>query len=326
MYKTHFFFYLFLTLLFVSFFACEDKYEDYSTNPNDMLAFSKDTVRFDTVLTTINSPVKQLMVYNRNNKPLLISSIVLESSESSRFKINVDGGAGKSFQDVVIRPKDSLFVLIDVKPEPNGEILPTLFNDYIIFTINGTKQKVLLEAYGQDVFIWEGKSISSDTIIRDSKPFLIRDSLIIEENATLFIEEGICFYMDNNTRIIVKGTLKIRGSLERPVVFRGKRTDYLLSNISYDLVPGQWNGFYFAENSFGNEMEYVYIRNGKSGLYFDTSNPEREKIRMKNTVLTNFSEYLIRSINCSITAENCEFSNSRFALLHLMGGKYSFTH
>ncbi|MDL2322389.1 hypothetical protein LJC52_00190 [Bacteroidales bacterium OttesenSCG-928-A17] len=325
MYKTRFFCCLFLLSLLVNFFACDDNYDDYSTNPNNLLTFSKDTVRFDTVLTTINSPVKYLMVYNRYDKPLLISSVELEQGENSQFKINVDGMAGKDFQDVAIRPNDSLYVMIDVKPEENGEITPTLFDDHIVFVTNGVSQKIVLEAYGQDVFIWKEKVISSDTTIRNSKPILICDSLVIEENVTLSVEEGICFYMDNNAKIVVNGNVKFKGSLEKPIVFRGKRTDSMLS-ISYDLIPGQWDGFYFSENSFSNEMEYVQIRNGMSGLYFDISTPDEEKIRMENVVLTNFSEFLIRATNCNITAGNCEFSNSRFALLYLVGGKYSFTH
>ena len=325
MYKTHFFFCLWVALLSISFFACDDKYEDYSSNPNDLLSFSNDTVRFDTVLTTINSPVHFLMVYNRNDKPLLISSVGLERGETSGFKINVDGMAGKHFQDVAIRPRDSLFVIVDVKPEMNGEVIPTLLSDYIVFKTNGVEQKVVLEAYGQDVFIWEGKILTSDTLIENSKPILIRDSLFIGENVTLSVKEGTCFYMDNNARIVVKGNLKMEGSLEKPVVFRGRRTDYMLS-ISYDLIPNQWDGFYFHETSFGNEMEYVQIRNGRSGLYFDVSTPDEEKLRMKNVIITNFSENLLRAFNCNITAENCEFTNSRFALLELVGGKYSFTH
>lgn len=325
MYKTRFFSCLLLLSLLTNFFACDDNYDDYSTSPNDLLAFSRDTVNFDTVLTTINSPVKYLMVYNRHDKPLLISSVELEQGESSQFKINVDGMAGKSFRNIAIRPNDSLYVMIDVKPKENGEVIPTLLNDRVNFTTNGVSQKIVLEAYGQDVFFWTEKFLSSDTTIRDSKPILIRDSLVIEENVTLSIEEGACFYMDNDAKIVVNGNLKLKGTLENPIVFRGKRTDSMLS-ISYDLIPGQWDGFYFAGNSFGNEMEYVQIRNGKSGLYFDISTPDEEKVRMKNVVLTNFSEYLVRATNCNITAENCELSNSRFALLYLLGGKYSFTH
>jgi hypothetical protein len=325
MYKTHFFFCLFLVSLFASFFGCDDKYEDYSTNPRDLLSFSSDTIRFDTILTTINTPIRFLMVYNRNDQPLLISSVELKNGDVSGFKINVDGMAGQHFQNIAIRPKDSLFVLVDVKPEMNGEVIPTLLNDYIAFKTNGVEQKVLLEAYGQDVFIWEGKILSSDTIIENSKPILIRDSLLIEENTTLSIKEGTCFYMDNNARIIVKGSLKMKGSQEKPITFRGRRTDYMLT-VSYDLIPGQWDGFNFHSTSFGNEMEHVHIRNGKSGLYFEVSTPDEEKLRMKNVVLTNFSENLLRATNCNITAENCEFSNSRFALLEFAGGKYSFTH
>jgi len=47
---------------------------------------------------------------------------------------------------------------------------------------------------------------------------------------------------------------------------------------------------------------------------------------MKNVVLTNASGTLLQAVNCNITAENCEFSNAKDALLYLVGGSYRFTH
>jgi hypothetical protein len=43
-------------------------------------------------------------------------------------------------------------------------------------------------------------------------------------------------------------------------------------------------------------------------------------------MLTNVSGTLLQAVNCHIVAENCEFSNSKNALLHLTGGSYSFLH
>ncbi|MDR2843731.1 MAG: hypothetical protein LBV57_03695, partial [Candidatus Symbiothrix sp.] len=57
--------------------ACNNNFEDYSTKPSDRLSFSTDTIAFDTILSTINTPYKVLMIYNRHSKPLLISSVSL---------------------------------------------------------------------------------------------------------------------------------------------------------------------------------------------------------------------------------------------------------
>jgi hypothetical protein len=326
MYKPCWVFYLFIILLSTNFFACKDDFENYSNNPQDLLSFSTDTLSFDTVLTTVSSPVLAFRVYNKNTKHLLISSVRLAEGTNSNFKINVDGMAGSFFENVEILANDSLLVLVDVNPKENGKYTPALFNDYIIFEMHNVQQKVVLEAYGQDVYKWKGAIISTDSVLDNQKPYLIYDSLVIEKGVTVEIGEGSVFYMYNNAQLIVKGTIKIKGTLEKPVVFRGSRTDYMLT-IPYDLIPGQWGGIRFAPESFHNELENVRIRNGKYGMNLEVcDDPERNKLYMKNVVLTNVSGTLLQAVNCRIIAENCEFSNAKNALLYLVGGSSCFTH
>jgi hypothetical protein len=316
-----------LFLILSCFLSCNDSFEDYSDNPQDCLFFSTDTLSFDTVLTTVNSPMKTFMVYNPNKKPLLISSIRLAEGAKSNFKINVDGFAGSDFKDIEIRENDSLYILVDVKPAETGQATPTLFNDYIVFTTHqSVQQKVVLQAYGLDVYRHRGLVLETDTILSNLKPFLIYDSLVINEGVTVEILEGTIFYMGNNAQIIVHGTLKIRGTVEKPIIFRGSRTDYLLGYLPYDLIPGQWGGIHFDSLSYSNDFENVHIRNGKFGIKFNASDPSKEKIRMKNVVLTNVSGTLIEAVNCNIVAENCEFSNAKDYLLALAGGRHKFTH
>ena len=326
MYKPNWIFCLFIFLLSIQFFACNDDFENYSNNPRDLLEFSTDTVSFDTVLTTVNSPVLAFRVYNRNAKPLLISSVRLAEGANSNFKINVDGMAGAVFENVEILANDSILVLVDVKPKESGKLSPELIIDYIIFETNKVQQKVVLEAFGQDVYVLRGVTLSSDSLLDNQKPYLIYDSLVIGAGATVEILEGSIFYMHNDAQLIVRGTIKVKGTIENPVVFRGSRTDDMVK-IPYDLIPGQWGGIYFDPESYENEFENVRIRNGRYGMILDIcNNPERNKLYMKNLVLTNFSELLLFSLNCNIIAENCEFSNSKGALLSLVGGSYEFTH
>jgi hypothetical protein len=324
--KRYWTFYLFIILLSTNFFACKDDFENYSNNPQDLLSFSVDTLSFDTVLTTVNSPVLAFRVHNKNAKPLLISSVRLSEGANSDFKINVDGMAGTVFENVELLAKDSLLVLVDVKPKENGLFNPTLLNDYIIFEIHNIQQKVVLEAYGQDVYTWRGVIISTDSVLNNQKPYLIYDSLVIDKDATVEIGEGSVFYMHNDAQLIIKGTIKIKGTVEKPVIFRGSRTDYMVS-IPYDLIPGQWGGVRFAPESYGNVLENVRIRNGKYGMTLEVSDdPERNKLYMKNVVLTNVSDTLLHAVNSNIIAENCEFSNAKGALLYLIGGSHRFIH
>jgi hypothetical protein len=311
--------------VFTGFFSCGDDFENYSLNPGDTLSFSVDTLSFDTVLTTVHSPFRSFLIYNRNKKPLLISSVNLAEGENSNFKINVDGFPGSSLENIEIRANDSLYVLVDVNPKQTGQLTPELFRDYLVFVTNGVEQKLVLEGYGQDVFKWTGMVLTSNAKLSNQKPFLIYDSLVIKEGVTVEIKEGSTFYMHNNAQLIVRGTLKIKGTVEKPVTFRGSRTDNMLY-IPYDLIPGQWGGISFDSKSYGNEMENVHIRNGKFGMDFKESEPEKNKITLKNVVVSNVSGTLIQAVNCNITAENCVFSNARNAVLHLTGGVYRFAH
>jgi hypothetical protein len=314
-----------LFLLPAIFFACNDGFENYSNSPHDLLSFSVDTLRFDTVLTTVNTPVNAFMVYNKNSKPLLISSIKLRNAGTSGFKINVDGQAKTGFEDVEIRANDSIYVLVDIKPPTTGDNQPVVITDYIEFITNGQQQTVVLEAYGQDVIVWKGWTVSSDSILSNEKPFLIYDSLVVKEGVTLDIREGTVFYMHKNAELIVKGTLRMKGTLEKPVIIRGDRLDSMVG-VPYDLIPGQWGGIRFTSTSFNNVFEHVRIRNGNFGVKLELSEPAESKLKMTNVILTNFKGILVYSVNCRLSAENCEFSNSKDALLYLTGGSYSFTH
>jgi hypothetical protein len=305
--------------------ACTDSFENYSRNPQDILAFSTDSLLFDTVLTTVHSPATSFMVYNPHKQPLLISSINLAGGENSNFKIVVDGFSGVAFNDVPIGAKDSLYVIVSIKPHETGEPVPTLINDSVVFITNSVQQKVVLQAYGQDVCKHQDMTLDKDTVLSNALPYLIYDSLVINEGITVEIQEGTTFYMGNDALVIVKGRLKINGTIENPVTFRGMRTDSLLK-YSYDLIPGQWGGMLFDSTSYDNELNNARIRNGNFGMDFKVSDPSKEKIKMTNVVLTNARGTLISAVNCNMIAENCEFSNSRDYLLDLTGGRYRFTH
>ena len=69
-------YFIFLPVLIFWFASCER--EDISSNPSLKLNFSRDTVMFDTVFTTIGSSTRYFKVYNKNSNDLRISSIERE--------------------------------------------------------------------------------------------------------------------------------------------------------------------------------------------------------------------------------------------------------
>jgi hypothetical protein len=308
----------------VVFFACADGFEDYSNNPRDLLRFSTDTVAFDTIISSVRTPYRLFKVYNPHEKALRIASVALENDQSP-FRINVDGQAGNAFSNIEIRGGDSIYVLVDAKPAESNADTPTRILDRVVFTTHGIHQTVVIEASAQDATLWQGKTIRADTTLAGAKPFVIYDSLCVEAGACLEIHEGVRLFMHGNASIVVKGTLKIKGSQEKPVEIRGDRFDYFV-NIPYDRVPGQWGGIRFEPESYNNEIEYASIRNGKYGLDFPLADHSQLKLKLKNTVMRNFKGTLINAENCRIEAENCEFTNAKNGILRLAGGVYRFTH
>ena len=321
--------YSFLILWFSILVGCEG-IDNFSTNPNHQLKFSADTLSFDTIFSSVGSITKQFLVYNPASEALRIETIVLANAGKSGFRINVDGRKGDSFQGIDIWGKDSLFISVEITVNPNGANKPLVVEDSILFLTNGVRQSVLLQAYGQDVHLIKGGVIyENDTTLTADLPYLVYDSLIIAEGATVTITEGATFYMHHNANLIVSGTIKAKGTQENPIIFRSDRLDYIPTaemQVPYDLIPGQWGGIFFNPTSFENEFDYVIARNGISGLIFRESVPERLKMQINNSQITNMDTTLLQAINCHIEAVNSEFSNSSKPTVALIGGRYQFTH
>lgn len=318
--------YLFSVLLLVSVVSACDDNDKFSTNSNLRLEFSTDTISFDTVFTTIGSATKRLKVYNKNSEAVNISNIALASAGTKGFRMNVDGESGTSINNVELLGKDSLYIFIEVTVDPINKENTLLIEDSIRFLINGNTQYVQLDAIGQDVFLWKGKTIDKDTVLTAEKPFLIYNDLTVADNTTLNIKEGATFYFHNNSKLKINGNVKANGSIDKPIVMRGDRTDYLFESlkIPYDRVPGQWGGIEVAAKSYNNIFENVRIRNSIYGVLCLESDTTQQKATFINTMVQNTTKETLWAINCKITAKNSLFDNSGGYTVRLLGGSYYF--
>src|SRR3989338_1538255 len=127
-----------MTILVIGASGCKKPLSFSSGN----LAFSADTLVFDTVFTTIGSTTKKLKIYNKDSKTLNIESIELEGGANSPFRINVDGLSGINFSNLEIEGKDSLFIFVEVTLDPNNQTNPLVIEDRIRFRTNGQDQYV----------------------------------------------------------------------------------------------------------------------------------------------------------------------------------------
>ena len=152
--------------------SCEQ--DPFTTNPNHKLEFSADTVRFDTVFSTISSITLELRVYNRHNKAIKINKLWLEGGSSSVFRFNADGypsGQTKMLENIEIPANDSIFVFVEITPQANMQSTPVQVTDNLSFSLNGQTQKVILEAYGQDVVVLRNYSLAADETFSADKPY-----------------------------------------------------------------------------------------------------------------------------------------------------------
>ena len=85
----------------------------YADEREVQLAFSADTVAFDTVFTTVGSTTRQVRVYNRSTKDVKIASITLRKGRASCFRLNVDGDTALVARNVEIQAGDELYFAIE---------------------------------------------------------------------------------------------------------------------------------------------------------------------------------------------------------------------
>ena len=316
-------------ILSVVFSSCND--DVFSTNPDDKLSFSTDTLTFDTVFTTIGSATAKIMVYNRNNVALKINRISIAGGKNSNFNINVDGSVSENneFEDVEIRANDSMYVFVAVTVDPNKTDSAILIEESLIFETNGTHQKIQLEAFGRDLKILRNIEITNDSTLNDSIPYIIYGNLVVDSAKTLTLKAGCKLYFHNNANLIVYGNLKASGTAANPILMRGDRLDKIkfATPFPYNNVAGQWGGVYLLWSGANHVMEHVNMNSGYVGIYF--SNNDRNnlpKLSISNCRIHNFLLYGLVAQNGNLTAVNNEISNSSSYSVYLNGGTHEFIH
>lgn len=298
--------------------------DSVSTSQSDVLVFSRDTVSFDTIFTDLGTPTARLVVANRASKGIVISSIRFQNPDTY-FRVNVDGVSGSEFHDVEIRANDSIYVFLDCKLPETGDNEPRLVEDRLEFVTNGVTQSVLLEAWGQNVTRLRAKVIDRDTRFTDERPYVVFDSLIVAEGATLNIDPGVKLLFHDKAYMRVYGRLEAVGTAEQKIDMRGDRLDNVLPDVGYDILAGQWHGISIAPRSFENRMEYVDMRSTVEGLAVDScADVSRLKLTLRNSWLHNSQSNVLTVPYSNVEATGCCFSEAAGAVVALAGGKFSF--
>lgn len=304
--------------------SCSD--DDFSTSAADQPRFSVDTLSFDTVITTVGSSTKQVMLYNPGDKPLLIGPVYLKSGGTSGFRVNVDGSPGTEFNEIELNKKDSLYIFVEVKAPVQHSDDPQLVQDELVVTTNGVTRTLVLKAYGQDALMWRGRTLEHDTVLTSGKPLVIYDSLSIAEGVTLVCDPGARLMFHSQAQLKVHGTLVTNGEPHRRVIFRGDRMDRLFPYLPYDRTPGQWEGIRFYSTSMNNRLTGANIHSANTAIRCDSSDRASMKLSLVSSVVENSAYMNLNLKGCRAEIVNCLIDNSGLGMIRLADGDYRMLH
>ncbi len=313
-----------LVILVIGVFACMPQEEIITTDNGAQLSFSDNAVVFDTIFTSIGSITKLLKVYNPNKRAVVIQDISLGGQQNSPYDVLVNGRPLADARSARLIGGDSLLILVKVNINPRNESLPFIVYDSLLFHTNGNLQNVKLLAWGQDAnFIrYSDASSTCDQVWTDGKPFVIYDSVVVAPSCKLTLEAGTQVYSFTNASIIIKGSLEVQGTPEKPVLFTSFRKE------EYYQQPGQWGGIVFTQTSSGNKITGAEIRNATTGIRITSKDVNvLPKLSVENTVIKNTFQAGIAAVHADITVVNSVIANSVGSLFTGEGGgNYSFNH
>jgi hypothetical protein len=318
-------FFTFCLVLFISVFTGCRK-DPLDTDSDAQLLFSRDTIVFDTVFTTVGSATRHFTVHNTSSKAVKITSIKMAGGSSSPFHMNVDGQACVSTGDILLRGGDSLYIFVDVTINPNNSNNPLLVEDSIVFETNGNIQRVLLDAVGQDAYFHYYETLNCNEVWTNDKPHVIWGYAIIPSCCQLTIQPGTRVHLHKNSVLAADScaSLKVYGSQANPVTFQGDRLE-----ADYAEEPGQWGFIWLSGGSRDNEINWAVIKNASAAVRCDTmgasANPT---LTIRNTKIRNMAYCGILGVAGTwIKGENVVVSNcAASALICAYGGKYDFRH
>ncbi len=338
--------------------SCRNDFESVSSTGN--LEFSQDTVYLDTIFTNIGSSTRTMKVYNRSDDDINIPAIQLEQGEASNYRLNVDGLPGKSFEDILVLAKDSIFIFIETTIDINNFPNPDnsfLYTDKILFDTGGNQQDVDLvtlvqdavflfpEQYkdgtietislgldeeGEDILI-EGFYLDDDELnFTNEKPYVIYGYAAVAPNKILTVDAGARVHFHANSGILVanQGSMKVNGEasvdpelLENQVIFEGDRLEPGFSDI-----PGQWGTIWLTQGSTNHEFNYTTIKNSVVGILMDSNDGDRT-LTLKNVEIYNISNVGLLARTGDVYGENMVINNcGQTSLSCSLGGKYNFNH
>lgn len=296
--------------------------DSFITSQNAQLSTSVDSLKYDTVFTSIGSITQSFKISNLNNQKLLLNTVKLMSGASSSFKININGNPVSEVDNIEVAANDSIYVFVTAKIDPTLTNLPFIVKDSILISFNGNKHFVQLEAYGQNANFLRNRILKSNITWTNNLPYVILGRVQIDSAASLTIEAGCKIFLHANTPFIVDGNLVIKGTKQKPVIFTGDRQD-----ADYKDLPYSWAGIYFTGSSHDNVLNYTVIKNAFQAVVAEKlSINTSPKLILHQCTINNASDAGLLCVNSNVQADNCLITNCGNNISLTYGGNYTLTN
>jgi hypothetical protein len=311
---------LLLAVFSLSFTSC--KKDSFITSADAVIGIPTDTLKFDTVFTSIGSITQSFKINNTNNQKLLLTSVKLMGGTASAFKININGVAAEEVNNIELAANDSLYIFVSVHINPNLNNLPFIVKDSIQVSYNGNSRFVQLEAFGQNANFLRNRVITGNTTWNNNLPYIILDRLQVDTNATLTIQPGCRIYSHANAPFLVDGSLIINGTKAQPVTFAGDRLDE-----DYKDLPASWPGIYFRETSKNNVLDFTIVKNAYQAIVAESpADNTQPKVTLHQCIIDNAYDAGLLCVNSSLYADNSLISNCGSNISFILGGDYNLTN
>lgn len=326
-------------LLFLVVFLAGCFEERFTHDENDVLAFSTDTLSFDTVLTQVSTVTRLFKVYNPNDLSVRIDEIQLVGTYRGFFRLNVDGYTGDIIRDVTIRANDSIYVFVEstIDPDQPASVSPYIIEAEVSFLTNNQDQRVTLVAWGQNANYIPGPNMPNRLLVLscnlgevrwdDPRPYVIYGTLFID-SCTLVIPPGTRIYVhggiaNNELGIFNEGLLytlpqgkfRVEGTVEQPVIFRDDRIE-----PDYE---GEWAGIRLGSGSGPHQFSHMQVTNAIAGIVADSASV----VNIDHSIFSFMGGPGFLGRHAKATLSNCLFyGNSGQAIALTYGGEYDIIH
>lgn len=315
---------LYFLLVLIAAYACKPDNEILTRNPGDGLRFNADTILFDTVFTTLKTATRRLRVYNPHKNAIKIDHVRLGMGASSPFSAIINGQPMEAASDIMLRGGDSILVIVEAQVDAANQDNPFIIEDSLIFHANGKESQVQIRAWGQDAIFLNDTILECDAVWDSVRPYVLYNSIVVPPGCQLAVREGTKIYAANTAVLFVAGSLRIEGTLEKPVRFTGMRREK-----HYENVPAQWLGIVLLDGSSNNLINHAIIKNAFRAVQVG----ELEKklgtdLRLSNSFILNMSESGLFCLNPNeMLVYNCVIGNCAKSLVAgYNGGNYRFYH